>query len=255
MIRKFLPESFQHFLFGNRTKHGLAPDLKDPDWLDWVQQSVEIYSKVQKSNIGLLINNLGYKAIFREIELDGKKVLEIGSGDLSHIEFWNSSPVSYTAVDIDPEFLKMTAQKIKCSFHPVLLQDRNQTLPFPNSTFDIVLSFYSLEHLYPLKFHLKEINRVLKNDGFLAGAIPNEGGFSWALGRTLTSKRWVRKNTSIEYDKIICWEHPNFADDILFELNRIFSVVKKRYSPLNFLPSLDLNLVTSFIAFKKDTHR
>lgn len=253
MIRNFLPKSFQNLLFGNRTKHGLVPDLKDPDWLEWLKKSVEIYSKVQKSNIGLVINNFGYKAIFRKLELNGKKILEIGPGDLSHIEFWNSSPVSYTAVDINPEFLKMAAQKIKCPFYPVLLQDKNQILPFPDSTFDIVLSFYSLEHLYPLKFHLKEINRVLKDGGVLTGAIPNEGGVSWALGRILTSKRWVQNNTSIEYNKIICWEHPNFADDILFELNLIFPVVEKRYSPFNFLHSLDLNLVTSFIAFKENT--
>ena len=77
MIRKFLPESFQRLLFGNRTKYGLVPDLKDADWVEWLEKSVEIYSKVQKRNIGLVINNFGYKAIFRKLELNGKKILKL----------------------------------------------------------------------------------------------------------------------------------------------------------------------------------
>ena len=62
----------------------------------------------------------------------------------------------------------------------------------------------------------------LKPDGIIVGAIPAEGGLLWALGRFLTSRQWLHKNTNIDYDKLICWEHPNYADFILKKLDQNF---------------------------------
>ena len=59
----------------------------------------------------------------------------------------------------------------------------------------------------------------------------------------LTSRRWFKNNTTIDPDKIICWEHPNFADHILDELDQVFQREAVGYWPLSWLPALDLNLV------------
>ena len=40
----------------------------------------------------------------------------------------------------------------------------------------------------------------------------------------LTSRRWMKKNTNIDPDKIIYWEHPNFVSNIKFHLDNIFSL-------------------------------
>ena len=68
---------------------------------------------------------------------------------------------------------------------------------------------------------LKEFNRILKKNGIIVGAIPNEGGMAWGFGRYLTTRRYTKK-FNINYDKIICWEHPNFADFIFesFQKNK-----------------------------------
>ena len=81
------------------------------------------------------------------------------------------------------------------------------------------------------------------------GAIPLEGGLAWGAGRYLTSRRWLLKHTSIDPDKIICWEHPNFADEIFASL-----VQRGDFSYLDFWPlkihSMDLNLVLKFVINK-----
>ena len=63
------------------------------------------------------------------------------------------------------------------------------------------------------------------------GAIPAEGGLGWGLGRFLTSRRWLKYHTSIDPDKIICWEHPNFAEQVLAQMDQVFPKQKRQYWP------------------------
>jgi hypothetical protein len=37
----------------------------------------------------------------------------------------------------------------------------------------------------------------------------------WGLGRMVTSRRWFKAHTTIDLNKLICWEHPNFAPTVL----------------------------------------
>ena len=84
---------------------------------------------------------------------------------------------------------------------------------------------------------------VLKPSVCLIGAIPIEGGFAWGLGRLSASRRWFKKNTSIDSDKIICWEHPNFADYILDKLDQLFDRAPISCRSIPWLPTLDCNLI------------
>lgn len=83
----------------------------------------------------------------------------------------------------------------------------------------MIVSFYSFEHLYPFPVYLKGLLRGLKHGGMLVGAIPCEGGLLWGAGRYATSRIWLKRHTNINPDKIICWEHPNFADTVLNALD------------------------------------
>jgi len=128
---------------------------------------------------------------------------------------------------------------------------RNQALPIESSSVDVVVSFYSLEHLYPLEPYLQDMCRVLKPGGLLIGAVPSEGGLAWGLGRMLTSRRWFKKNTNIDPDKIICWEHPNYADHLFAEMDRLFVRKDVKFWPLG-VPLLDINLILSFQYIKSE---
>ena len=71
------------------------------------------------------------------------------------------------------------------------------------------------------------------------------------LGRYLTSRRFVKNNSDINYDKIICWEYPNFVYEVLRKFDEHNFIQKKNMHPIQFLKLLDFNLITSFILIKK----
>ena len=181
--------------------------------------------------------------------------MEIGPGDVNHLNFIKNMPKLYTLCDIDKKSLSMGQKKLESvgirTEISLLNSNREPLLPFPNEKFDFVLSFNTFEHLYPLEQYLIEITRVLVSNGIVVGGIPCEGGVAWGLGRLLTTRRYVHKHFDINYDKIICWEHPNYADFILNQLSYHFKKKYLKLHPFNLLP-IDFNIVASFIFQKKD---
>lgn len=247
-----LPHAISAPLFGDRSRFGLVVQADDPCWKEWQQTYLEFYYSNQKRSIGNIVNNAGYR-VMEQIDVSGKQVLEIGPGDISHLDHWSGTPANYVVADIQQGMLDLSARKLAARGIPheckLLERTQGRLLPFDDGRFDVVVSFYSLEHLCPLDAHVDAMLRVLKSSGLLIGAIPAEGGLGWGLGRMLTSRRWLRKHTRIDPDKLICWEHPNFADQIL---NTLDAKLQQRYLafwPLS-VPSIDLNLIIKFIYAK-----
>ena len=223
---------------------------------EYARVRTEFYESTQKeSSLGQWVTNMGYH-ILKGIDLRNKTILEYGSGLITHNSYWNHNPDRLILVDINEDFLSKSDANIKhldIDIKKVLIdRDQGFRLPQKDDSLDMILAFYTLEHLYPLRDYLKEFHRILKPDGLLVGAIPSEGGIPWGLGRYLTTRRWFKKNSNLDPDKLICWEHPNFADDVMDELHKLFMVSKKQYYPLP-LPSYDFNLTSSFVAHKIDT--
>ena len=187
-----------------------------------------------------------------KVNLKGKKVLEIGAGDIKHNQFWKTKPAKYAIVDNLRSMLEKSISRIKEIGVPYEAEfignNEKFKLPFEDNSFDVFISFYNLEHLYPISNFTKEIVRVLnKDNATIAGAVPIEGGLAWGLGRYLTSRRWFKNNTKINPDKIICWEHPNFITDIKSDLDEQFSkIIYSKKWPLSKLP-LAMNLIWKFI--------
>lgn len=249
MLRRILPNSINSRLFGDRFKYGLNPNPADPEWEEWQNFYNRFYNETQKQGSGSVVNNSGYR-ILRQINFDGMNVLEIGPGSLPHIGFWFGLPSRYTLVDVDKSFLESSLTILEqhgVNADPILI-DRGTLPDVPDGSLDFIVSFYSLEHILDLEKSLRFYHKKLKAGGQLVGAIPNEGGLAWGLGRYLTSRRFVHKNSNINYDKIICWEHPNFIDEIFAKIYREGFVSRyQRQWPFGFIPLSDMNLVTSFI--------
>jgi SAM-dependent methyltransferase len=241
-----LPSFLANPLFGDRCRFGLEIQNDDSDWHEWQGFYLEFYNNTQKNGFGKKVNDAGYE-ILRRVDLTDKHVLEVGPGSLPHRRFWHGKPAIYAIVDIKQQFVDQSVQILRqecvatSSF--VLSAD---FLPLDDASIDIIISFYSLEHMYPLKNYLKEFRRVLRPGGLLVGAIPCEGGLAWGGGRFITSRQYIKKNSSINPDKIICWEHPNFAEQILQSLSCHFELVHIHFWPLR-LPLIDLNLVCHFV--------
>lgn len=249
MIYKFLPKCVTRKLWGDREKYGLIPDESDADWQSWQQRyAEEFYPQFQTNGIVGKATNQSYN-IVSEIDFRGKEVLEIGPGLIGYLPYLNDKPQKFTLCDIKEEFLIASAQQLadhKIPYEKVQLVIQNKPkLPFPDNSFDIIISFFNLEHLYPLDDYIQEISRVLKGNGMLVGAIPCEGGLAWGLGRLLTTHRYYQRQ-GIDYNKVICWEHPNFADYIVAQLNAAFNRVCLKSFPFPFL-SFDFNIFVKFI--------
>lgn len=250
MLYKIMPYSLSKILWGDRKSFGTKLIPNDPDYLKWKDAYHTFYNDTQKGSLGHVINHMGFK-IISEIDMKGKKVLEIGPGVIDHNQYWNALPDSYSLTDIDLLFMEKSSTKLRSL--GVNLEDLKvtdgKTLPFKDESFDIIVSFHQLEHVYELTLFLKEVHRILKPEGSFVGAVPAEGGLMWGLGRALTSRRYVAKNFDFDYDKIICWEHPNYVDRIKLEMNKLFLTTISVKKPLAFMP-FDLSLSYSFISKK-----
>lgn len=244
-----LPRMIAAPLFGDRAKYGPIPDTSDATWREWQLRDIDFYNANQRQFAGGVVNRAGY-TIMRRIDLGDKRVLEIGPGALDHAAYWQGGrPAHFTCIDVRKSFLELAAQRLRresIAFDCKLLEPGAYQLPVADQSFDLVLSFYALEHIYPLCRHLDEIKRVLRVGGTFAGAIPCEGGLGWGLGRLATSRRWIDRNTTIDLAKLICWEHPNFADSILNEVSKRFTRKVVEFWPMR-VPLVDVNLITKFV--------
>ena len=89
-----------------------------------------------------------------------------------------------------------------------------------------------------------------ENQMVLVGKIVNDAGYKIMGEVDLSSKKVLELGPGkINPDKIICWEHPNFSDKMLNNLQSMFSVDKIQFWLLK-IKSLDVNLLVKF-KFKK----
>lgn len=252
MLYKYLPYFIFKPLFGDRERFGLKTDHSDEEFLRWQNDYYLLfYNDNQKGGIGKAVNHLGFK-IIDGIVLTEKIVLELGPGSIDHLDYNKTIADEYIIADINQDFLYISEQRLTeyGQKNVTKIEIMDDSLPLSDNSVDVVITFNQLEHIYKLEEYILEIKRVLKTDGILVGSVPTEGSFAWGLGRFLTSRRYVRKNLDINYDKIICWEHPNFVNKIKMLLDANFTVIKNKKKPFGLLP-FDLNLSWSFIYMNK----
>ena len=251
MLRKALPYSLYRILFGDRRRYGLRIDPGDEDYLCWQSNMERVYRDNQKGTIGRIVNAWGFK-IFDRIDFDKKNIIEIGPGIIDHCSFWRNTPEQYILVDIRESFLKASEDIIRRQGIEKVstIHSDGYSIPCPSECADIILTFHQLEHVQALELFLTEVERLLRPGGLLVGAVPCEGGLAWGLGRFLTSRRYVKRKMNFDYDKIICWEHPQFVETIESALGRFFRPHTSIKRPFGLLP-FDFNLSWSFI-YKKD---
>lgn len=99
----------------------------------------------------------------------------------------NGSKVEVICNDVSPTCLKTLRESglMTVSFD---IDSPETSYPFPDNTFDAVISLATIEHLVHIEHFLKEIRRILKPDGFLYVSAPNYSGLPYLLPFILTGK-------------------------------------------------------------------
>ena len=89
--------------------------------------------------------------------------------------------------DITPSCLK-SLRKSGLTAISFDLDNPAVSFPFPDDTFDAVISLATLEHIIAIDHHMSEIHRILSNHGHLYISVPNYSGIQFIVPFLLTGK-------------------------------------------------------------------
>lgn len=124
-------------------------------------------------------------SLFKQRSFDKSRILEVGCGSGIYALVLDKllNKGFYTGIDLEfkrgSKGIKNRIKKIKSRFKIM----NAQNLSFKNSSFDLVLSFSSLEHIKDDFKALKEICRVLKKGGSFFLFVPSIFTYPFQLGR------------------------------------------------------------------------
>jgi len=106
---------------------------------------------------------------------DGAFVLDLGCGTGNGTLYWHERrQLKIVALDVSREMLKVCAAKLGAAGRPPsLLRANGECLPFPDDTFDNIISFEALEHTPNPRLFMAEAGRVLKRGGEILMTTPN----------------------------------------------------------------------------------
>jgi SAM-dependent methyltransferase len=101
----------------------------------------------------------------------GAEVLEIGTGTGSLLHYLREAGHCVRGVDISEDLIH--AAEKRYGRLPITLSD-GRLLPFPDASFDLVLSFDVFEHIPDSDGHLREVRRILRSNGTYLLMTPNK---------------------------------------------------------------------------------
>jgi SAM-dependent methyltransferase len=169
----------------------------------------------------------------------GQKTLEIGAGIGAHLNWEKYQEQEYHCNELRPPLCERIKQK-----YPgveAVAGDCQTRLPYEDGYFDRVLAIHVLEHLPDLPTAIKEIRRILKDDGVFSVVIPCEGSLATRVARNISARPHFEKLYKQSYDWFINSEHINLPGEIFDELAPYFQIVHRRFYPL-LLPITYINL-------------
>lgn len=99
------------------------------------------------------------------------RILEVGCGAGRLTNYLTQRGFNIIGFDISRNLIK---EGNMCYPDAIKFLTSGDSMPFSDSTFDIILSFDILEHISDVKKHLSEVRRILKNCGFYMFQTPNK---------------------------------------------------------------------------------
>lgn len=134
---------------------------------------LENYQSSRGAYLIYLIHLATYKFSMKYVT--GKKVLDYGCGSGYGTALISKSCSEITGVDIAPDAIAYAKDHFTGPNLSYLTVNRSEEapLPFPDASFDVVLSFQVIEHILDIPSYLREIERVLIPGGQVIFATPD----------------------------------------------------------------------------------
>lgn len=125
-----------------------------------------------------ILDRYGYGGLWASsvnIDLKGKKILDVGVGSGGVACAFSHFGAEVVGIDVDRNYLRVVEQQSKDRNVKIELKLYDgETFPFKDETFDVVIFFDVLEHLPNPDLTVKEISRVLKKDGLVFIVVENK---------------------------------------------------------------------------------
>jgi hypothetical protein len=148
-----------------------------------------------------------------------KSTLEIGAGTLNQLLYEKTSPY-----DIVEPFKELYEGSPLLNLVNDIYSDI-EDIP-ADKRYDRITSIATFEHILNLPSVVARTCLIIKNEGVLRVAIPNEGTFLWKLGWKLTTGLEFRLKYNIDYGLLMKYEHVNSAREIEEVLKYFYNNVK-----------------------------
>ena len=206
---------------------------------EWMKYWHEIlpnkYGIIEKFNHGFPVKAMNTKTSNNRI----METLEIGAGLGEHINYEDLNNQKYYVLELRSNMIVELKKKFP-SITPHLGDIQKKT-EFHDEQFDRILAIHVLEHLPDLPSALMEVYRILKYDGKFTVVLPCEGGLAYRFARYVSSSRIFQKKFEMKYDWLMRSEHLNQPYEIIEELKKEFTIIKKTFFPF-VLPLVFCNL-------------
>ncbi len=146
-----------------------------------ITNMAEITKRVERIIPGNFDNKIQYLIYLRHLFAyeyalsfiqENANVLEVGCGEGYGTFFLSKHAKKVTGIDVDEDSILDARKKYEgnnCSFQKY----DGFTIPFDDSSFDLIVSFQVIEHVQNVDRYLKEIKRVLKPGGTFLLTTPN----------------------------------------------------------------------------------
>ena len=188
---------------------------------------VERYARWRASPLGVITERVEERAVFDLAgPLDGRRVLDVGTGDGTYAIAAALRGAHVTGIDADTAMLAAARTRGHAAGVDVVLRDgRAESLPFHDATFDVVFAVTVLCFVQDTRAAVREIARVLAPGGRLV--LGELGRFSvWAAERRV--RGWLGADT---------WRRARFwSRHELAELVRDAGLVVRRVRGSVFFP-------------------
>jgi hypothetical protein len=136
-----------------------------------------------------------------------KSTLEIGAGTLNQLQYEKSNPY-----DIIEPFVELYANSPQKKHLRNIYADIDE-IDF-TVKYDRITSIATFEHILDLPKVVAKSALLLRENGCLRVAIPNEGTILWKLGWKFTTGIEFKLKYGLDYGILMKHEHVNTADEI-----------------------------------------